>query len=1351
MYKRILSALTGFAMAFTMLGAVPSAAETDVSADINAENINGNEVSIEGTNALGDMLVQKINDAEESDDMGFTIQNVAVDGKNVTVEYSFIKSCTMVVGIFDDEGTVMLGKGVADIVTGSSSETVTIDIDTMPEHFLVKVFMVDSISYRPLGEAYTCELYTKKFQDFMALTTDDFDSESVLNLDEDKTNNFIVLKDGITRLDETDGEIVSSDDSDEQSPVTHTISGASDRVKALKAGDIFAAGDIENIVIAKVGSINVDGDTAVITEGDITGDEVFKVIKIDDDFSDADVAIDDSCAGEGVTFLGKNVDMPKVPEEYDGTGKLYDFSQAPEVETQEMNGPIYDYSMGDEFGFSINSEHDDFEGNPTHYDGSIEEGWHGHGKVEGYVGLTFNFSFKMFLNDDDDFEYVRISSQLELDARVTLNLKGWFQTKISKVLISHLGPLELSVEPLLFISGDATISFNTYITFVPTFEYNFLLDSEDALSNQTKAPEVGLEIKGVIDLQFGIKFIPKITLICDKLANIRTEITPSIHVVATQTETVFSANAKHTCSSCFSGKKYFMLDLSCKANIYNIDKDMKIELLNFKYFLNDFYYSGTYNEYGNSTCPHFLKRIEIILTDRLSKGKRLPNAVITIKDVKTGKTLYSNEKLDKDASIKLWFEKGTEISVVATLNDEVYKCESYEIRDQFETNGIEVLYDHSASKKNSSSSKPDDSSSSKPDSSSSKPDDTSSKPDSDSSAPENLKLTKTKETLDYKKGNGMKLLEGGAPQGCMGFIDDNDTLFIWGVLPIKKESDRIKMDYSYYSIPNIKKAKVQCNKLAFLTKDNDLYVWGDYGSNIYEKPTFLAKNVKDFYLDLDETAYAYIKTNGDLYVSGKFGSGDNSKTYDNTLMMKNVRSVSICSYSGVGACVTENNELYMWGSNSHKNIIIDLDDYGYYDITKIADDVKDVDVGVYSTYYITKEGDLHRRGVYSYIYKPSDEIILKGIKDVQTAHYYRDYELILAENGDLYQFGDTDLIENSLKKLYPEMKSYHINENKDLIITKKNGEEITIPAEERSDNFYKPTKIASSVKTMTNLYNNGMYIDNNNEIYIFGHNFGGGSSYPEYTGIYDRKGLLWDNIQLTPVKLDDIYAQMPTIESETQSENADTSAVAEDDFTGLMPDCIYNVYGFNEDYMDLSNEGLAYIDQFVTDSDGNLPFDKASVSGSEALFWKAVPMTRLSIANEKIEVKDLSYTGEEQFIEPTVTLDGKTLVLNYDYFIAQGDSATDAGEYTGIICGMGEYKGEAEFTYNVTGGGKLGDVNGDNAINVTDISLVAAHVKGRKALSANKFALADINKDGSVNVTDISRIAAHVKGVKSIK
>gem|GEM_PF-1268086 len=1342
MYKRILSALTGFAMAFTMLGAVPSAAETNVSADVNAENINGNEVSIEGTNALGDMLVQKINDAEESDDMGFTIQNVAVDGKNVTVEYSFIKSCTMVVGIFDDEGTVMLGKGVADIVTGSSSETVTIDIDTMPEHFLVKVFMVDSISYRPLGEAYTCELYTKKFQDFMALTTDDFDSESVLNLDEDKTNNFIVLKDGITRLDETDGEIVSSDDSDEQSPVTHTISGASDRVKALKAGDIFAAGDIENIVIAKVGSITVEGDTAVITEGDIKGDEVFKVIKIDVDSSDATVTIDDSYADDGITFLGADVELPDIPDEYNGTGKLYDFSDIPETETQELNGLYKDYSASHDFTFKFIESEPDI---------SKNDGWNVHSRFTGYFKFNVGLDFKIYKDEMDLIDYVRLSVPLDLDLAFTMDFEGYYQYTISRITLATLFGITAEIDPKLYFSGKASVTVKGYIDFSPTVEYHIYTNE---FTDQTRLPEAGFDLSAVLDASIGMIISPKATLFSDNIAYVLADLGAGLHFVITKTYNT-SVNAKHQCGDCVSGKLYFERTATIEMDIVGLDKITDV-LFKMERYLWSFYWSKTYGDHGLGGCKHYECKCTLTFYNK-EVGPPLANAIIDVVDQNSGETIYRNYNLDGKGQATLWLPKGNYV-ITAKLNNAVFKPYYFEFLDYYHGT-IQMKYDRSKTRKDPSSSKPDDSSSSKPDSSSSKPDDTSSKPDSDSSAPENLKLTKTKKTLDYKKGNGMKLLEGGTPAGSMGFIDDNDTLFIWGILPENKESDMIYYsDYNYYSIPNIKKAQVQNLELMFLTNDNNLYIWGSNHSEryYYEKPTLIATNVKDFCLNYSYTHidnYAYIKTNGDLYVSGEFGSGDNSKTYDDHLMMKNVRSVSL-GYGSTGACITENDELYMWGVNEAYKIIPHGDET-YFDITKIADDVKDVEIQINCTYYITNNGDLHTRGVYSENYLDdawdfSDQVRMKGIKEVSSASSFSANSLILAENGDLYKIGENNHSYNYSDK-YPEMKSSRTNENKDLIITLKNGEEITIPAEERSDYFYKPTKIASNVKTMTNLYNNGMYIDNNNEIYIWGRNLGGGSRDPKYSGIYDRKGLLWDNIQPTPVKLDDIYAQLPTIESETQSENADTSAVAEDDFTGLMPDCIYNVYGFNEDYMDLSNEGLAYIDQFVTDSDGNLPFDKASVSGSEALFWKAVPMTRLSIANAKIEVKDLSYTGEEQFIEPTVTLDGKTLVLNYDYFIAQGDSATDAGEYTGIICGMGEYKGEAEFTYNVTGGGKLGDVNGDNAINVTDISLVAAHVKGRKALSANKFALADINKDGSVNVTDISRIAAHVKGVKSIK
>ena len=65
--------------------------------------------------------------------------------------------------------------------------------------------------------------------------------------------------------------------------------------------------------------------------------------------------------------------------------------------------------------------------------------------------------------------------------------------------------------------------------------------------------------------------------------------------------------------------------------------------------------------------------------------------------------------------------------------------------------------------------------------------------------------------------------------------------------------------------------------------------------------------------------------------------------------------------------------------------------------------------------------------------------------------------------------------------------------------------------------------------------------------------------------------------------------------------------------------------------------------------------------------------------------------------------------------------------------------------------GNIGDVNDDGFINVTDISLTAAHVKSIKALSAEKQLLADVNGDGSVNVSDIALIAAQVKGIRRIE
>ena len=55
-----------------------------------------------------------------------------------------------------------------------------------------------------------------------------------------------------------------------------------------------------------------------------------------------------------------------------------------------------------------------------------------------------------------------------------------------------------------------------------------------------------------------------------------------------------------------------------------------------------------------------------------------------------------------------------------------------------------------------------------------------------------------------------------------------------------------------------------------------------------------------------------------------------------------------------------------------------------------------------------------------------------------------------------------------------------------------------------------------------------------------------------------------------------------------------------------------------------------------------------------------------------------------------------------------------------------------------------GDVNGNGKVNVTDITLCVAHVKGIRLL--DDISAADLNGDGVVDVTDINLLSAKVKG-----
>ena len=176
----------------------------------------------------------------------------------------------------------------------------------------------------------------------------------------------------------------------------------------------------------------------------------------------------------------------------------------------------------------------------------------------------------------------------------------------------------------------------------------------------------------------------------------------------------------------------------------------------------------------------------------------------------------------------------------------------------------------------------------------------------------------------------------------------------------------------------------------------------------------------------------------------------------------------------------------------------------------------------------------------------------------------------------------------------------------------------------------------------------------------------------------------------------------------------------------------------------------------VTEESDYKPYEPAY---SDVTIEKADPVFTAPTANELTEdgtVQELITTsdcdgGDMLF---AMTTDAET-TPDEDAFGDEIPTADESGTY------YVWYKVKGDKNHNdsepacipvtvAEGNWLIGDVNNDGKINVTDIAMAAAHVKGKRMLTKDKFKRADVNFDGVLDVSDITLIAAHVKGKKML-
>lgn len=604
MKKRIVSMFTSMLLVFSLMAYVP---DVNAKADSTTEEGKGEittdsgDVSIEGTNSFGNMLTSSLDEKmdEQEDNNGYNVFSVEMaDTTIAAVEFETLEDCTLVVGIYDEAGEAMLASGSTEVISGETDVYVDIETDSMPEYFYLRAFLVDTDCFRPLCTAYESPNYTQEMQEFFAKTTDDFDQDRVLNLDEDKTNNFAVYSEDTTVIPHTEGsnDVVSVDDENN----VYVIENADSSITSLQPGETFAYEYVEGeVLIVRVVNISVDGTTATITGEETTLEDSFDYIKIDNVADTSSAQVDDSELSDGVT--------------YDGT---VDWDDNSEISTYGFEGNV---STGVAVSFDAAKV-----GNDS-----------ANVKLSGKFEEKIKASVKLYLTLDQKYFELKISSEAKISASVTGKVTG--KIPLPTITIAPVPGINLAVKSSLVVEFSAKLEISAKLKSTVGFSVD-----ENGIKDISTQPKLETEMKLSGKFFVGIELEPQINIISDKIAKVGLKCKFGGEASGELTGNVSGKNKIHTCTNCIDGEINVKFSATFEAKLLNMNK-LKFErtIAEVTIKITDWYFSIDNNAFGLGECPYKKYKVDITVLDQ--DADPVEDAKVAIDDGIVCNELITNE------------------------------------------------------------------------------------------------------------------------------------------------------------------------------------------------------------------------------------------------------------------------------------------------------------------------------------------------------------------------------------------------------------------------------------------------------------------------------------------------------------------------------------------------------------------------------------------------------------------------------------------------------------------------------------------------------------------------------------
>lgn len=586
--------------------------------------LDGEGMTVKGTNSFGTMLADILSDKMDEQDSndGCNLFSVDITGDKATVSFETTKNATLVIGIYNENGIEMKASGKADVMAGDTEAVVTIEIDAMPDYFYLRGFLVDSESLRPLCTAYESPNYTREMQEFFNKTIDDFKGYNILNLDEDKNNNFAVYNES-TKIISGSAIVLSSVDEENH---TYIFENADDQIKTLNEGEIFAyeyrnENGNDDILIVKVASVKVIGDhTVEVTGADTSMKDVFEYIKIEATSAPdmSDIQVGTSGGDEDVRFDGIKND----PQE-----------------DLRLNAVDVDGKVSASFNYTL-----------------LESVYN---LISGDVSFKTEISLKVYLS----FKHQYL--ELKCDCNLKINVKISGKTDIKKIKLGP--PLGFVVAPGVIVEFTPSFLIQASAEISGSFQLSgtigFKLESGTGLTNLTSQPKVKMESKGEVSIFIGISFEPKLKILSDQIASTSLEAAVGVEIKGTRIfeTSKISSSEVHECKDCVDGDIVGKIDVSFKLGFFNIEnltyklqKSSSVKMF-------DWYLSLDFGEFGFTTCPHIMYKSTVVVTDQ--NGEPIKDALVelpyTITDPPFENKLVTSVVTDSEGNAEGYLKNGT--------------------------------------------------------------------------------------------------------------------------------------------------------------------------------------------------------------------------------------------------------------------------------------------------------------------------------------------------------------------------------------------------------------------------------------------------------------------------------------------------------------------------------------------------------------------------------------------------------------------------------------------------------------------------------------------------------------------